>query len=101
MRLYVSGPITDMPGLNKPMFSSVSARLRNAGHTVINPHEIGEPSEQMLTWESYLRADLAFMLTGADALALLPGWKLSRGATLEHHVASALRWEIRHWTDWL
>lgn len=101
MRLYVSGPITNMPELNKPVFASASARLRDAGHTVINPHEIGDPSELLLTWESYLRADLAFMLTGADALALLSGWEHSRGATLERHVATALRWEVRPWTDWL
>ena len=101
MRLYVSGPITGLPKLNKPVFASAATRLRGAGHTVINPHEIGAPSEQMLPWESYLRADLVAMLTGADALALLSGWERSRGAALEHHVATALGWEVRSWTDWL
>ena len=95
MRLYVSGPVTNMPERNKPVFASASARLRNAGHTVINPHEIGE---QLLLWES---TDLPFMLTGADALALLSGWERSRGATLEHHIAFTLGWEVRPWTDWL
>ena len=98
MRLYVSGPITHMPELNKPVFTAVSASLRSVGHQVVNPHEIGE---QMLPWESYLRAALIAMLTGADAIALLSGWERSRGATLEHHVATTLGWEVRPWTDWL
>ena len=101
MRLYVSGPITHMPELNKPVFTAVSASLRGAGHQVVNPHEIGAPSEQMLPWESYLRAALVAMLLGADAIALLSGWERSRGATLEHHVATVLGWEVRPWTDWL
>ena len=75
-----------------------TASLRNAVHTVTNPHETGE---QMLLWESYLRADIVAMLTGADAIALLSGWERSRGATLEHHVATTLGWEVRPWTDWL
>ena len=94
MRLYVSGPIE----LNKPVFTAVSVSLRNAGHTITNPHETGE---QGLPWESYLRADIVAMLLGADAIALLSGWERSRGATLEHHVATALGWEVRPWTDWL
>ena len=97
MRLYISGPIER----NKPVFAAVSVSLRNAGHQVVNPHEIGAPSEQMLPWEGYLRAALIAMLTGADAIALLSGWERSRGATLEHHVATALGWEVRPWTDWL
>ena len=101
MRIYVSGPITGIRDLNKPVFAAVSASLRGAGHTVLNPHEIGEPSEQGLSWESYLRADLVAMLTGADAIALLSGWERSRGPALEHHVAFTLGWEVRPWTDWL
>ena len=97
MRLYVSGPTE----LDKPVFTAVSASLRGAGHQVVNPHEIGVPSEQMLPWENYLRAALVAMLLGADAIALLSGWERSRGATLEHHVAFTLGWEVRPWTEWL
>ena len=94
MRLYVSGSTER----NKPVFTAVSASLRGAGHQVVNPHET---NEQMLPWESYLLANIIAMLTGADAIALLSGWERSRGATLEHHVATALGWEVRSWTDWL
>lgn len=113
MRLYVSGPITGYPDLNKPMFAAATYSLRNAGHEVLNPHAVctllGEhdckgpcvKSEDLLPWEDYLRADLIAMLHQADALAMLPGWEHSRGAMLEHSVAVALGWEVRPWHLWL
>ena len=101
MKLYLSGPITGIPDLNKPAFNQAAQSLRAVGHEVINPHEIGQPSDLMLPWEEYLRDDLIAMLQGAEALALLPHWTDSRGARLERHVANALGWEARTWEDWL
>lgn len=99
--LYISGPITGLPDLNKPLFSTVADELRSCGFMTLNPHDIGEPSDQLLPWASYLRDDLIAMLLHANGLAMLPGWELSRGAQLERHVAEALGWEVRDWTDWL
>lgn len=100
-RLYISGPITGLVDLNKPAFAEAARQLRAHGYEVVNPHEIGEPSELMLPWADYLRADLISMLQGADALAMLPGWELSRGATLEAHIAKQLGWEVNFWENWL
>lgn len=99
--IYISGPITGWPELNKPLFDDVASQLRRAGYDVINPHDIGEPSEALLPWASYLRADLIHMLQHATAVAMLPGWEGSRGARLELHVAQALGMEVRNWQDWL
>ena len=113
MRLYLSGPITGLPDLNKPVFEAATKALVAVGHQVLNPHVVCTimsshnckgpctPSEDLLPWADYLRADLASMLYDCDALAMLPGWENSRGAQLEHHVATALGWEIRPWTEWL
>ena len=101
MNLYLSGPITGIPNLNKEAFSSAAAALRAAGHQVINPHEIGQPSELLLPWADYLRADLLAMLHDAQAVALLPHWTDSRGARLEWHIANALGWEAKPWKDWI
>lgn len=113
MRLYVSGPITGWDHLNKPFFEAVTEKLVGAGHTVLNPHVVCtilddhdclgpcHPSEELLPWADYLRADLIAMLKQADGLAMLPEWQGSRGACLEHHVATALGWDIRPWEDWL
>jgi hypothetical protein len=36
-RLYLSGPMSNLPDLNFPAFHSMAARLRAAGHQVVNP----------------------------------------------------------------
>ncbi|WP_447896011.1 DUF4406 domain-containing protein [Vreelandella sp. GE22] len=84
-RIYISGPMTGLPGLNFGTFNFLALKLRTLGFEVVNPaekqSELGE-----LTWEEYLREDLRDMLT-CDTIALLPGWENSRGAQLELHVA--------------
>ena len=42
MRIYLSGPMTSMPDLNRPAFDAAERRLAAQGHFVINPHHIGE-----------------------------------------------------------
>jgi hypothetical protein len=113
MRLYISGPITGYPEHNRTAFSGAKLALLMAGHEVLNPHDVCtvldihdckgpcNPSESLLPWEDYLRADLVAMLLQCDALAMLPGWEHSRGAMLEHSVAVALGWEVRPWQLWL
>jgi hypothetical protein len=116
VRLYLSGPITGVELNNRPAFARAAKWLRAAGHTVINPHEVCaifdphecgapdnvcSPSELLLPWVDYLRADLIAMLQGSDAVAQLPGWEYSRGAVLEAYVADALGWEVKPWGDFL
>lgn len=42
MRVYCSGPMTNIPDLNRPAFDAATARLTAQGHFVINPHRISE-----------------------------------------------------------
>lgn len=87
MRLYLAGPMSGLPDLNFPAFHAEAARLRGLGHVVINPAEINaDPSAE---WAACMRADIAQLVT-CDGIALLEGWQRSRGATLEHHIASAI-----------
>ncbi len=86
MRVYVSGPMTGLPGLNFPAFEAAATALRAKGYEVVSPHEDDKPG---LEWHEYLRADLALLVT-CDAIASLPGWEQSKGARLEHHVADEL-----------
>jgi len=85
MKLYVSGPMTGLPEFNYPAFDQAASELRRAGHEVCSPHEV----EVQETWEDYLRIDLRLLL-GCEAVATLPGWESSRGASLECHVARCL-----------
>ena len=40
MRIYLSGPMTSMPDLNRTAFDAAEKRLTAQGHFVINPHRI-------------------------------------------------------------
>lgn len=42
MRIYISGPMTGKPRLNRHAFDAAAARLREQGHFVINPHRVSE-----------------------------------------------------------
>lgn len=91
--LYLSGPMTGKTDHNRPTFRFVAERLTLAGYDVINPGE--QPDG--LTWHEYLVNDVNAIIGHADALALLPGWHLSKGANLEHRVARAFNLPARMW----
>ena len=87
MRIYLAGQTTGHPELNFPLFHAEAKRLRDSGHEVINPAEINvDPTKG---WQDCMRADIA-ELVKCEAIAMLPGWQQSRGATLEHHIAMQL-----------
>lgn len=92
-RTYLAGPMTGLPDLNFPLFHAEAARLRQEGHQVINPAEIN--ADPNMGWEACMRADIAQLVT-CQAIALLPGWQDSRGATLEHHIATQLGMQVIH-----
>lgn len=87
---YLSGPMTGIKDLNVPLFNKITKQLRQKGYLVINPAELDGDSKSGMTWESCLRRDIACIVKDCDAVALLPGWKKSRGATLEVAVARGL-----------
>ena len=86
-RVYIAGPMTGYAELNFPAFHAEAQALRVAGLEVINPAEINvDPN---MRWAACMRADIAQLVT-CDRIHLLPGWSNSKGAALEHHIASAL-----------
>lgn len=86
-RIYIAGQMTGFPQLNFPAFHSAAAEWRAKGWHVENPAEINpDPGAQ---WLDCMRADIARLVT-CDAICLLPGWKLSRGARIEAHIAREL-----------
>lgn len=82
-RIYLSGPMTGLPGFNYPAFNAEAARLRALGYHVENPAE--NPPQK--SWEAYMEVCIPQLLT-CDTIALLPGWPESRGALWERYVAS-------------
>ena len=109
MKLYLAGPMRGLPEFNFPAFFSAAKRLRLDGHEVFHPaekdierygtdiskgnHEGREDvaaSQHGFSLREALAADLAWICAEADGIALLPGWRNSKGATAEHATAVAL-----------
>ena len=96
MTTYLSGPITGNDNY-VGQFAFAASRLRRDGYEVINPVETDDYLYNP-TWQDYLRQDLP-ELVKCDDLATLPGWRESKGAKLEVHIAQALDMPIRHLPD--
>ena len=92
-RVYVAGPMTGIEDFNFPAFNAEANRLRAAGWHVENPADHGHVDGA--EWGDYLRYDI-WRLATCEAIHLLPGWKKSRGAKLEVHIAKALGMKVRY-----
>ena len=109
MKVYLAGPMRGLPEFNFPAFNAAAADLRSQGHEVFNPAErdvlaygvdfskgnaTGSEEEATKTHGFNLRealgADMAYICQHAEAIALMPGWKNSKGAQAEYATAMAL-----------
>jgi hypothetical protein len=86
-KIYIAGPMSDMPDFNFPAFYAAEEKLRRTGcKMVFNPARQGAD----IPYREALAVDLQWICNHADAIALLPGWRESKGATAERAVAMAL-----------
>jgi Domain of unknown function (DUF4406) len=88
-RVYISGPMTGIAEFNFPAFHAQAARLRALGFHVENPAE----NPHCDSWQEYMRLDIARLVL-CDWLLMLPGWERSKGATIEHRLASDIGLKI-------
>ena len=85
-RVYIAGPMTGTPDLNRDAFDYAAACVRLANMEPVNPHEL-HPSD--VTWQQAMRVDIAALMS-CDFLYLLEGWEQSQGARLEHFIATTV-----------
>lgn len=99
MKIYLAGPMRGIKDFNFPEFFRWAKILRDEGNEVFNPAEKGE--ETQATDNPDLQFDLAFrrkvfkldtsyICDHADAVALMPEWRQSRGAQAERALAEAI-----------
>lgn len=89
MKVYLAGPMRGIPDWNHPAFDEARTRWRTAGHIVYCPALLNralpygvQHDECQATLRHVIQMDLA-CLYASDAIAMLPGWEDSRGATAE------------------
>ena len=101
MKVYISGPMSGIPGYNYEAFAEAALQLRLAGYeNVVSPHEIwcdesaGYAQDSTAAdWHRHMRADIAALLE-CDTIVLLPGWQMSKGARLELTIALELGFAV-------
>ncbi|QGZ17325.1 nucleoside deoxyribosyltransferase [Arthrobacter phage Powerpuff] len=110
MRLYLAGPMTGYPRWNFDAFERGASALRSAGFEVLCPAEADlaegfdpDAPEHHFTREhllAALRRD-AEMVLASDGVALLDGWRHSKGALAERALARAAGLPARPVALWL
>lgn len=97
--VYIAGPMTSIPKFNFPAFQAAAEDLRAMGLGVRYTAKGNPPTPaKALPWDHYLRDALRVMLD-ADAVVVLPGWRESKGARLEVHVALELGVPVVEYPD--
>jgi len=89
--IYLSGPMSGLPELNRPAFYAAAATLQAKGLKVFNPAVIRLRPEA--SWADYMHEAIAGMMA-CDSLLMLPDWEKSRGAMVEHWLARACEMPI-------
>ena len=81
MRIYISGPITGVPGY-KSKFEWAEAFWKDKGAYTINPARTNDTLPEETTHAGYMRISIA-LLRECDTIYMLKGWKDSEGAREE------------------
>lgn len=89
-KVYISGPITGQWEGNRLAFLEAEHTWMNRGWIVCNPRELNPAGT---SWKNCMLADLKELLT-CNAVAVLPGWRNSKGACLEVHIAERLEMPV-------
>lgn len=104
MRIYLAGPMRNIPEHNFPEFYRVAALLEAAGHEVFNPAKTDDvrKSQGLPTGiRDVLGDDLAWVCAYGEAIALLDGFAYSLGADAEIATGRAIGLKIETWRAFL
>ncbi|WNN93984.1 nucleoside deoxyribosyltransferase [Arthrobacter phage Nitro] len=110
MRLYLAGPMTGYPRWNFDSFERGASVLRSSGFEVISPAEadLAEGFDPDAPAHHFTREHLlaalrrdAEMVLASDGVALLDGWRHSKGALAERALARAAGLPARPVALWL
>ena len=94
MKIYISGKIsgTDLTKTRK-RFAAVAKAMKRIGIEPVNPLENGLTEHD--TWKAHMLKDIADLLQ-CKAIYMLQGWQDSKGACIEHYIATKIGMPIMY-----
>ena len=94
MKIYISGKIsgTNLTETRK-RFASVAKAMKRIGVEPVNPFENGLTEHD--TWKAHMLKDIADLLQ-CKAIYMLQGWQESKGARIEHYIATEIGMPIMY-----
>jgi hypothetical protein len=96
MKIYISGKISGLDVKDaEAKFEAAARVVAERGQVPVNPMEL-VPFDPKLTWADYMAEDVRALLN-CDGMAMLPCWKESRGAKIEHAIGEQLGLNIEYW----
>jgi len=104
-RVFISGPISGKPNLNRDAFDHEERLLRECGYETFSPFSITLPNEETIEewggieserlWQYCMRICVG-QIPLCDSMRMLPDWQNSEGAKWEHRIAKMLGLEITY-----
>lgn len=89
MKLYLCGPMTGRPNLNREAFHKAAIELQAAGYETVNPHSLQIGYEDQ-SWIACMRRDVK-ALVDCDGVAIIDrAWSHSKGCVVELGLAYGL-----------
>lgn len=82
MRIYISGPITNVEDYEEKFEKAATALRSNGYKDIVNPAELAKVLPEG-EYDEYMEICLK-LLEGCDRMVMLPGWELSRGCNIEY-----------------
>ncbi|WP_454949047.1 DUF4406 domain-containing protein [Capnocytophaga leadbetteri] len=94
MKIYLSGKIsgTDLTK-TRARFAAVAKAMKRIGVEPVNPLENGLSEHD--PWDAHMLKDIADLLQ-CKAIYMLQGWQYSKGACIEHYIATKIGMPIMY-----
>lgn len=99
MKVYLSGPMHGYVLWNYPLFMATAMEIRQLGNDVYNPAEYEWDHVGKFPKREAFAVYTNYICEHADALVMLPRWRLSIGAVAEWGLARALGIPAIEWPD--
>ena len=93
VKIYISGPISNDP-FHAESFDKAEEYLKHLGYKIVNPLDIKEkvfigPDKDIKLWNYFMRKSIKLLME-CDQIYMLEKWEESRGARIEHQLATDL-----------